>query len=322
MYSDFWYDDPEIKTLLGQLQELQQNQQDQAGSSVSEVALFTSAAASVNRSLEKVFGKLYVDAFRQWIMPGTSVPFDDYLLEDFAKVENDYKVYIFLNAHYIPAQLREQIRAKLATSNATALWFFAPGYNDEAGCSLANMKDLTGISFAKKDDYYGHFQVTTTNGFQYGTQVNPEEFQKGLLWKKWPNNLEEYQFSPAIYAKDTNAEVLGTLDGLQQAGLVKKQTQGLTTYWSAAPLVPTPMLRQLFKEAGVNVYSNKKDVVFANSRFMAIMANDTEGERTLSLPQASRVTNALTKEVIGSGDAISITTKQNETVLLALEPLT
>ena len=156
MYSDFWYDDPEIKTLLGQLQELQQNQQEQAGSSVSEVALFNSAAASVNRSLEKVFGKLYVDAFRQWIMPGTSVPFDDYLLEDFAKVENDYKVYIFLNAHYIPAQLREQIRAKLAT-NMLPRFGFCSFYNDEASCSLANMKDLAEF-LAKKMIITGIFR--------------------------------------------------------------------------------------------------------------------------------------------------------------------
>ena len=94
------------------------------------------------------------------------------------------------------------------------------------------------------------FQVTTTNGL-IGTQVIRRISERFTVENG--NNLEKYQFSPAIY-DDTN-EVLGTLDGLQQAACTNSRANHLLV---GAPLLPTPMLRQLFKEAGVNVYSTKR----------------------------------------------------------------
>ena len=251
MYSDFWYDDPKITQLFAQLNHLQQQMQEADHGSASEVALFVSSEASVNRKLEDVHGKLYVDAFRQWIMPGTSVPFDDYLLEDFPELKKSYKVYIFLNAHHVPAALREQIRASLTEQKATALWFYAPGYNDESGCDIAHMRELTGINLKVDEGTADYLHVDLqpsgwTKGVSsssYGTQLDPALYQEDLLWKRWPQDPKGYQFTPSVYAEDAQAEVLGTLTGSNRAGLVTKTRDGATDIWSMAPLLPTALLR-------------------------------------------------------------------------------
>ena len=92
--------------------------------------------------------------FRQWIIGETGAPFDDYILEDFPNLSRRYKVYVFLNAHYLSAELREQITTRLKAEQATALWFYAPGYLDETGGDIAHMEALTGIRL-QRSEYEG-----------------------------------------------------------------------------------------------------------------------------------------------------------------------
>ncbi len=84
------------------------------------------------------------------ILPRIGAPSDFYLLDDIRHPQMPaYKLYVFLNAFYLPSEMRKAITNKLRRENAVALWVYAPGYLKDTGGKIENMKDLTGIDFIK-----------------------------------------------------------------------------------------------------------------------------------------------------------------------------
>lgn len=102
--------------------------------------------------------------------------------------------------------------------------------------------------------------------------------------------------SPAVYADDPDAEVDGLLpDG--SAGLVVKRFPGWTAVFSAAPLLPARLLRNIAQMAGVHEYITTDDVVWA-SRDMVAVCVEKPGVRTIQLPRRVTVRDLYTSEVL------------------------
>jgi hypothetical protein len=104
--------------------------------------------------------------------------------------------------------------------------------------------------------------------------------------------------SPWFYADDPGAVVLGTLAN-GRAGLVVKQYPDWTAVYSAAPLLPTGLLRRLAQQAAVHLYIDTEDVVWASQDLLAVSAKDA-GPRTVHLPREATVSDVFSGQPVGS----------------------
>lgn len=329
-FGRLWFDDPTIKSTIAKLKKLHDENQKKDTKNVAEVALFASSRSFYYRKLEDVHGKLYTEAFRQWILPEAGTPFDDYILEDFPHIDRSYKVYIFVDAYHVSAILRQSIIDKLRADGATAIWFYAPGYSSNDGCELEYCQELTGIRLDKADQH-DYVQVTLTNTAhtllkglhgvtEYGSDADPEYFQKGLKWLRWPKDKETYKFTPVFYADDPDAITLGIINGLGKPGLVFKNNGDYTSLFSSAPLLPSAILINTLDQAGVHLFSRDKDLVYANSKYITVCANSGGGKKTLYLPQKHDIFDALTgEELARNSDRFEYNAQYKETFIFRIE---
>lgn len=326
-YGPMWYDSPEIKQQIAELKKLMDENQSIKTESVSEVAFFTSNVGSYYRKMENIFGNLYVEALRQWFLPEVGAPFDDYILEDLPTIDKKYKVYIFTDTHYIPAELRESIIKKLEEDQATAIWLYGPGYLDDEGCNLENSEKLTGIKLSNTDKK-DFIQVNITNHDHpvtqgltkedYGSDIDPKFFTDDIRWMPFNTNTKDYRFTPIFFANDPEATVLGTVRGLNEPGLVIKDLGKRKSVYSSAPILHANLVRNILEQAGVHIYSKGNDLIYANDTFVSITAHD-EGKRTVYLPKKANVVDALSGEKIGDGiSQLEIEARQYETRIFKL----
>ena len=330
-YNPFHYDSPELREHVGKLARLAIENQKLRPKHIREVALFKSTDSPYYRKVENVFLKLFGEGMRQWQMPYVSCPFDDYIFEDFEDIPHKYKVYIFLNAFYMTSETRRNVRKKIEEDGATAIWFYAPGYVDENGPSLANIEELTGIKIDKKDDkdflhvnitdpgHPYHQNIGTDN---FGSNISPRYFKDKILWLGWEMDRMNYRFTPRFYADDPGATVLGTYPETGEPGYVVKKIGKGTSIYMAAPVPPSKMLTNIFREAGVHIYSETQDLINANERFVAFCNRSGEGDKTLRLPSVSKIEDAFTGEVLAQRtNKLNFTAKDGETLIFKVTPV-
>jgi hypothetical protein len=97
----------------------------------------------------------------------------------------------------------------------------------------------------------------------------------------------EHKTAPACYADDPEATVLGTLPG-GRAGLVVKPHHGWTAIYSAAPLMPVPLLRRIAELGNVHCYTAPGDVVWATHDLLGVSVH-RPGLRVIMLPRPATV---------------------------------
>lgn len=125
-------------------------------------------------------------------------------------------------------------------------------------------------------------------------------------------------FAPALVPGREDARVLGRIAGTELPGIVATGAgRGLTVY-SAAPFMPREVLAAILREAGVHRYLGESaDVLRADERFIALHTAGG-GQRTLRLPRAATVIDALTGQTLGSGQMLEIDTEPDSTLLMEL----
>ena len=322
------FDDPEITARFRHLRDTLDTVRGGGIRPTAEVALLTSNASHFFRRPEQAYGTTFIDTFRQWVMPGLGTPFDDYVLEDFERIERDYKLYIFTDAAYVPEERRHIIRQRLAEQGATALWFYAPGYVTQRGASLSSCEALTGIKlgYERRRDWLQvelrsskHPLLHGVEERAYGSDFDPQRYRKDLEWISYPADREFFRFDPLFFADDADATALGELRGTERTGLAVKRMDGWTSVYSAAPLLPASVLRNLAKQAGVHLYSPQGDLVYANQKTVCVQAA-ASGTRTVRLPSACDVSDLESGAELGqSVDHLELEMVRGEVRMLRLE---
>ena len=66
----------------------------------------------------------------------------------------------------------------------------------------------------------------------------------------------------------------------------------MKSIFSAAPCPAPELLRAIFRYAGVHLYANSDDIVYANARYVTFCCKEG-GEKTLHLPQPADLYEAL-----------------------------
>jgi hypothetical protein len=131
------------------------------------------------------------------------------------------------------------------------------------------MGDLIGMKVERMDEP-GPMMVKVTNTDHPITRGAEARF--GLSGKH----------SPRFAVTDPEATPLGVWDGTDRCAFAVKKMPGWTSVYVGAGPVPIGLLRNLSAAAEVHVYSTRPDIVYANSSYLALVANG-DGQRTCHL---------------------------------------
>ena len=219
-------------------------------------------------------------------------PHDLYLLNDLLEGRlPPYKLYVFLNAFHLDYARRQALKDLVCRNGQTALWYHAPGYlnSDAPGgqtISLDHMTDLTGFRFNLGKSFWsamGHvtdFTHPITRGL-------PQD----LFWGS------TRPIAPIFHVEDPEATVLGEVIyslGRCKPGLTLKTfhaddpARAWTSIYSATPTLPAAVVRGIARHAGVHLYSEEGDVLYATPDLLAVHTT-AGGCRTFKLPRPVEV---------------------------------
>ena len=231
-------------------------------------------------------------------------PHDIYLLDDLLEGNlPEYKLYIFLNAFHLNNERRRRLKAILRRNGKTALWMYAPGLlNSDVAREPAVppadlMSDITGLTFMQGKGAWSQFMHVTN--FDH-------EITKGLPqdWFWGTTN----PIGPLFHVEDPDAVTLGqvvySLGRCKPGFVVKTFNAGKgdsewTSVYMAAPDIPAPVLRGIARHAGVHLYNEEGDVLYASRNLLSVHTV-AGGARTFNLPDEVEIVYDLHNEkVIG-----------------------
>ncbi len=228
-------------------------------------------------------------------------PFDWYLIDDLESIKNrDYKVYIFMDCFYMTDHQREVVES-LRSNNRTLVWFYAPGYASQENLSLKRMEQLTDFHFTKEDQ--GILKGTMVGS---GNEVGINKTQKTLF-----SIIRENDVEPLAYGA-------GNLSN--KIVIARKTNKDWISVFSAIPGVKNDLLRALYKEAGVHVYSDCGDVISVNESWLMIHTR-TAGPKRICLPKRYKKVTEITGEtIIGENiDTFTVELPEFSTAVFFLE---
>ena len=288
-----WYDDPQVLAAVGRMEQVAQQALAWDRASAGEIALVVDdiSLAYLAEGTALSFPLLNRQKME---LARIGAPVDVWLLEDIAAgLAPEYKLYIVANAFVMDEALREAVRAQLGRNGKTVLWIYAPGAVADR-FSGRSIRDLTGFPAAFVERQ-GAIRVAITD------PGHPLLADAAGVTEYGPTR----PLAPVFFSDPRGVEVLGKLQvPLQQgtagsAGLAALRFPTWTSIYSAAPDVPGPLLRSFARAAGVHLYVDTGDAVYANRSLVAIHAATT-GQRTLYLPRRTDVYDLIADRLVGS----------------------
>ena len=216
-------------------------------------------------------------------------PHDIYFLEDLLSGDlPPYKLYIFLNPFHLNDQRRAALKAVLRRDGRTALWLYAPGLlNSDAPAGQPalhadHMTDLTGLRFVQSDGAWSPL-MHVTNFTHPITRGLPQDWFWGST----------NPIGPMFHLEDPEATTLGQVIytlGRNKPGLgLRTFNPGLpaeawTSVYCASPDIPGPVLRGIARHAGVHLYNEDGDVLYATPHLLSVHTV-AGGARRFTLPR-------------------------------------
>jgi len=208
-------------------------------------------------------------------LPRIGAPAETHILNDLLDGRlRPFKLYILLNAFRLDDNRRAKLKREIRRDGRVAVWIYAPGLLNKDS-STDNMTDLTGFRFAMTKTPWGPFMHVVDFEHEI-TRGLPE----GLFWGT------DLNLSPTFYLQDPDARVLASVvhaQGRCAEGMGVKEFGDWRSVYIAAPNIPASILRGLARYAGVHLYSEAGDVLYASRELLALHTL-RGGERLLRLP--------------------------------------
>lgn len=151
--------------------------------------------------------------------------------------------------------------------------------------------------------------------------MDPSFFTSRIRWMPWNKNREDYQYNPLFYIQNTQEKgmtPLGQLRGTEEIGFAVKTQNGFTSIYTAAPMLQSEIIRNIAKQAGVHVYSDDRDLVYANNRYVSVTSSKA-GQRLILFPNSGNIYEALSNEHLAENvNRLKFEGKQFETRIFRL----
>jgi hypothetical protein len=206
-----------------------------------------------------------------WTAPNmmkAGVVFDAIYLSDLGKVDlSRYKVVIFNNTFVLNQTQRQYIRDKVMKDGRDIIWFYAPGYSDNAKLDVKLMTELTGISLIKTDE--------TTLPVIKTTALPVESFSYDIR-KKVPKSESTFvccdddsPYTPLFAVNDKDAETLGIYLNDKKPAIVKKKLPFCTSYYIALPAYESGLMKGILQLSQAHKYTNEGDIVYSGNGLLS-----------------------------------------------------
>ena len=227
---------------------------------------------------------------RHWGIARMGAPVDAILLSDLLEGRaREYKLYLFLNAPHFATADRERVKGLLRRDGKVALWVYAPGFVGE-DLSVEHCHDLTGI----------RLRMTAR---QWGAHVFISDFTHAITAPLPASTFwgTDMRLGPLFTVDDANARTLGTVvinQGRCEPGFVLREEEGWASLYSAAPNLPAGVLREVARYAGVHVYCDTEDVLYADRNYVALHTVRAE-HKTVHLPRRADVWEVFDGRLVG-----------------------
>lgn len=247
--------------------------------SAAEVAVVIDAQSALYRSTLNNFD---MPTWRNhaWGIVRMGAPVDVILLSDLLEERaRDYKLYLFMNTVHFNQDERAQLKSITRRDRKMSVWIYAPGFADE-DLSVDYSTDITGIRLRMTPRQWGaHVYISN---FTHPITV---DLPTTTTWGT------DARLGPLFTVADPACTTLGAVvinQGRCEPGFVIRQEPDWTSVYSAAPNLPPNVLRELARYAGVHIYSESEDVLYADRSFIAIHTVRS-GRKVIHLPYSADV---------------------------------
>lgn len=254
-------------------------------------------------------------------MQRIGAPFDLYNLADLPELAErgllaQYRMCLMLNPFYLSDQERGWLEL-CKGDGRTVVWLWAPGLA-RAGKHLSaeNVAEVVGLRGLRllwesrepicRLNLAGHPLV---DGLPATLELAPRPFAPGHSWERFGNRIAPIPYvDPA--EMDADSRVLGHWVGEGQARKDRaafcvcdrrRGAQGWATVYSAVPYLTPELMRAIARFAGVHIYRQTPDVLFANRHFVAIHTGARAATDILSLPRKSAVYEVFSGKRVSAG---------------------
>lgn len=201
-------------------------------------------------------------------------PVGHYLMSDLPRIQ-DRKLFLFMTS-FAPSPSDRAAVDALKSGGRVLMFFYAPAIFRDGKLDEAGMADFTGM----------HLRLSRQPG---ALRVN---------WKDQAIGVPA-PVAPFCYADDPASEVVAAFPDHRPAIVIKRH-RDWTAVFSAVPLLPAKLLREIAGMAGVHFYIDTEDVVWAARELLAVSVNQP-GTRTIRLPRPARVRDLYSGEPVASG---------------------
>jgi hypothetical protein len=288
-----WYDRPEIGQCMARARQIAELGEGLRRSPVSEpvpaLAVVMDDQTPLYLSLGDALVRPFLTKQASCELGRIGAPYHTYLVDDLEDPRMpEYPCYLFLNTFHLTGRQRRTIASRVRRDGKVAVWIYAPGFVQEDRLSVAAASELTGMQLGMAEvesDLHVHlvdFQHPITQGLPRGTRFGTD-----------------VPVGPVFYADDPAATTLGLATyhyAVARPGLCCRSLGDWTSVYVAAPMVPAGLLRNIARLAGVHVYSDSEDVLYADGHFLALHTRYA-GPRRLCLPRVCDV-----HDLFASGD--------------------
>ncbi|MGI6595697.1 MAG: InlB B-repeat-containing protein [Candidatus Ratteibacteria bacterium] len=222
-------------------------------------------------------------------------------------IMSNYKFFIFPNAFALSQSTRDAIDTYLKRDGNVILWVYAPGLinTDSSTLSVANMSSLTGMSFnyltgrrdiAMEVTQAGDITENLPIGYEFGDFLRPTTSHN--YPPENPYLAAPIQTYPQFYVEDVSADTFAIFSDTGKSGLAVKEFNDWTSVYCGTIAVPSSILRNIAKKAGVHLYTDTDDIINTNNSFLG-MHTATEGAKQIRLPARMDVYDMFSKRLMG-----------------------
>ena len=233
-----------------------------------------------------------VEKFRNYEMARIGAPVDQYYHNDMADPNRpSYKLYVFMNCLVLTEEERRVIKEKLRRDKATALFVYASGFvdpeKDEERMSEKNIEDLTGIKTATVEDKFD--AVFRWNGEEHEiSRYSDKRELYGKFTRRRIMSLPAHNdpvsrwdpyLYPLIYSVDPEAKNLAYFLTSGYPAVSVKECDGFTSILYGSKFLNSDTVRAVARAAGVHIYMDSDDVLYANKNYLTLHSSSTGKKR-------------------------------------------
>lgn len=279
-----FFRDPKLLDALGRMRRWGEVALRHSRAHRSEVAVVSNPESefymgSRSSSANNIVMTAYIEQMGAFYSAGA--PFDWYLIEDLAAVEAARpRVVVFLDCEYMTeAQL--EIARRMRRDGRTLVFMHAPAFVSEKGLSRKRTEELTGFEVVVRN---GEAPLRMVDRQTQETAGNGKP-QRGLF-------LPVGREGDRIHATGT-----GPIEGLPV--VAERDFRDWRSVYVAVPAVTPALFRDIYRRAGVHLYTDRDVVLSANSAWVMLHTKEA-GDYRVNLPSRMRkITEVTTEKVVG-----------------------